>query len=359
MSPPVRAPRSAADVLADAALASVRGGKLALAHAQLSECLAALRRDSSRRRAAAALEATAELALAIGELEPAVEFHGAQERLLRESRAPVDPGASERRSATLERLRAAIGEERFAAAWSTSRTTRFPREFYVSRSRDWLRGLAPSDLRASVGNGGSASDPSLSGDGDPGTTALLVRRARDGDSAAVEQLATRYMEPLRRFGHGRLPAKARDLMDTDDLVQVTVVRALDRLDQFHAGARGRFFAYLRAILANKVRDEIRRLARRPRGEALSESTPSPHPAPLEELIEAEALDAYRTARDGLPAKQRRALALRIECGFTYEEVARAVGCPSANAARMLVSRALTRMGQLLRASGHAAGDGRR
>ena len=39
--------------------------------------------------------------------------------------------------------------------------------------------------------------------------------------------------------------------------------------------------------------------------------------------------------------------LRIELGFTHQEVADAIGAPSANAARMLVSRALVRLAELM------------
>ena len=40
---------------------------------------------------------------------------------------------------------------------------------------------------------------------------------------------------------------------------------------------------------------------------------------------------------------REAIIARVELGFTYEEVAAALGKPSANAARMAVERALVRL----------------
>ena len=55
----------------------------------------------------------------------------------------------------------------------------------------------------------------------------------------------------------------RDLNDTDDLVQVTLVKALSRLDDFDSAGPGAFLAYLRMALLNQVRDEIRRHQRRP------------------------------------------------------------------------------------------------
>ncbi len=39
--------------------------------------------------------------------------------------------------------------------------------------------------------------------------------------------------------------------------------------------------------------------------------------------------------------------MRIEFGYTYPEIAEALGRPSANAARMAVSRALLRLGEVI------------
>ena len=53
------------------------------------------------------------------------------------------------------------------------------------------------------------------------------------------------------------------MVDTDDLVQVAVLRALNKVGRFEPHREGAFLAYLRRILLNAVRDEIRRVARRP------------------------------------------------------------------------------------------------
>src|SRR4029077_575300 len=54
----------------------------------------------------------------------------------------------------------------------------------------------------------------------------LVERAKTGDSNALNDLFARYLPSLRRWASGRLPRWTRDVMDTDDLVQETVVRAV-------------------------------------------------------------------------------------------------------------------------------------
>src|SRR5688572_11599302 len=98
--------------------------------------------------------------------------------------------------------------------------------------------------------------------GDPApdleTTAQLLAWVREGDPAACERLVTRYLPMLRRWAHGRLPGHARALADTDDLVQVTLIRALGRVREFESSREGAFLAYLRRILLNAIRGEIRR-----------------------------------------------------------------------------------------------------
>ena len=55
---------------------------------------------------------------------------------------------------------------------------------------------------------------------------------RSGDDTALGTLVERYLIPLRRWASGRLPAWARDLRDTDDIVQDTLMATLRHLDGF-------------------------------------------------------------------------------------------------------------------------------
>src|SRR6476620_10404692 len=95
------------------------------------------------------------------------------------------------------------------------------------------------------------------------TTFDLVERAKTGDSEALNDLFARYLPPLRRWASGRLPRWTRDLMDTDDLVQETVFRAVKRIDRFESRHEGALQAYLRQAIVNRIRDELRRNKRAP------------------------------------------------------------------------------------------------
>ena len=179
------------------------------------------------------------------------------------------------------------------------------------------------------------------------STATLLQLVRHGDRPARERLAARYLQVLRRLAHGRLPLRARDLVDTDDLVQVTLVRALDHVEEFEPRHEGAFLAYMRRILLNQIRDEIRRVARRPARSELEGDLPALDRSPLEEAIGRETVERYEAILDQLKEEQREAIILRLELGFTYQQIAEALGRDSPNAVRMMVTRALVRLGEQL------------
>lgn len=183
---------------------------------------------------------------------------------------------------------------------------------------------------------------------DLGSTLALVERAREGDRAALEQIADRYRVALTRFAHGRLPAHARGLSDTSDLVQVAIVRMLDRLEGFEPSFKGALLAYLRLAVLNQVRDEVRRARRRPATEPLSLSLPCPGPDPLQQVIRDEERERYDAALAALPGEQQRAFLMRLEMDCSYREIAEALGRPTEEAARSLVRRAIAAMAESLR-----------
>ena len=178
-------------------------------------------------------------------------------------------------------------------------------------------------------------------------TAVLLNRARGGDLVAREELFERFVPVLRRWAHRRLPLHARDLNETSDLVQITLLRALNRIGEFEARGEGAFLGYLRRILLNVVREEIRRSARRGPHESLDETLASPYASLAEQVIGIEQMERYQRALEALSEEQQQAVLLRIEFGYTYEQIAEAVGKPSPDAARMTVVRAIKELSQLI------------
>jgi RNA polymerase sigma-70 factor (ECF subfamily) len=179
------------------------------------------------------------------------------------------------------------------------------------------------------------------------STMVLLDRIRVGDAIARELLLTRYLPILRAWAHGRLPAHARGLADTDDVVQVTLLRALNRLHEFEYRHEGAFLSYLRQGVLNAVRQEIRRARRRPTGELLDDAHADETASVVEQAIGREMLERYETELMGLVPDRREAVILRFEFGLSYPEIAEAMGRPSPNAARMLVVRGLAQLAERL------------
>jgi RNA polymerase sigma factor (sigma-70 family) len=176
------------------------------------------------------------------------------------------------------------------------------------------------------------------------STVDLLARARSGDSLAADALFRRYLPPLRRWARGRLPRYARDLLETEDIVQETMVHAFRRLENFELRHDGALHAYLRQAVVNRIRDEVRRAQRRPLAEELkTQEHEDQGMSPLEEAIGQEALERYEQALARLREDDRQAIVARVELGLSYADVAVALGRPTADAARMAVARALVRL----------------
>ena len=169
-------------------------------------------------------------------------------------------------------------------------------------------------------------------------TEQLLRRIRAGEDAARQALYERCLPLLQRWAHGRLPVRLRDIADTDDLVQVTLLRALNRLDEFESSRSGCFLAYLRQILLNEVRAELRkRKIEKLDPDELSLADESA--SIVEQLVGQERLRAYETALASLEREEQALIVMRIEFGLSYKEIALDTGL-TPDAVRMRVNRAL-------------------
>ena len=97
------------------------------------------------------------------------------------------------------------------------------------------------------------------------------------------------------MGEGRLPQWARDVADTDDLVQDTLLQTFKRIGDFEARGVGALQAYLRQAILNRVRDELRKKGRRPEATELDGLEVDRGLSPLEEAIGRESIERYERA----------------------------------------------------------------
>ena len=129
------------------------------------------------------------------------------------------------------------------------------------------------------------------------------------------------------------------MADTEDLVQESLLEGIRRIDHFESRHEGAFLAYLRQILVNKLRAELRR----PRSQNYHENhenLDSVKALPLLDDLDREAFLDYEKALSQLKSKAREAIILRFEFGLSFGEMAAVMGKASADAARMSVNRAL-------------------
>jgi RNA polymerase sigma-70 factor (ECF subfamily) len=174
-------------------------------------------------------------------------------------------------------------------------------------------------------------------------TIELVVRARTGDRQAVEALLQRSVPQLKRWAHGKLPAAARNTLDTGDLVQETVLHVLRRLDSFQPRHVGAMQAYLRQSVLNRIRDEVRKIGRHPASCELPDDMPSEEPSPLEQAVKEEAVSRYHEALIRQRPRDRQLVVARIEAQWSHDEIARHFNLPTPDAARMAVARAFNRL----------------
>jgi len=123
---------------------------------------------------------------------------------------------------------------------------------------------------------------------------------------------------LRRFAR----ALARDAHDADDLVQVAVERALQRLNQFRAGTR--LDSWMFGIIRNAWIDETR--SRRRRDKVLVPEELGEHVADAASEAHIQRL-SLEAAMERLPEEQRLAVALVLVEGLAYKEAAEVLEVP--------------------------------
>ncbi len=131
-------------------------------------------------------------------------------------------------------------------------------------------------------------------------------------------------------------------------MQETLIQAFRKVHGFEIRGEGAFQAWLRQILLNRIRQEIRRASRRPQADELDSHVEDERTTPLEAAVGRQALERYEAALGRLKASDRDIIIARVELGQTNDEIAAAFGKPSANAARMAVERALFRLAREMR-----------
>jgi RNA polymerase sigma-70 factor (ECF subfamily) len=173
----------------------------------------------------------------------------------------------------------------------------------------------------------------------------LVIRANRGDGPALDALLARYLPRLQRWAHGRLPPAARGALQTQDLVQDTLMKVIERLPSFNPRHEGAFQGYVRTALLNRVRDLARQHQRRGPSVPLESDLAGEECSPLELAVGQQTLERYEAALDRLRPDDKALIVARIELDLPYAEIAAMFEKPSVAAAQVALSRALVKLAE--------------
>jgi RNA polymerase sigma-70 factor, ECF subfamily len=173
------------------------------------------------------------------------------------------------------------------------------------------------------------------------TESALLERARAGDMDAREQLVRLHLDDVYRLTYRVLGD--REL--AQDAAQDAMVNALRALDRFRGDASLR--TWLLRIALNAARSVgRRRVRRREVSLVLASEEPSRDADPAVRVEERMEVDRVDRLLQKLPPKQRLAVALRVQQGLSYAEIAATLGC-SEGAARVNYHLGVKRLRGLL------------
>jgi len=168
----------------------------------------------------------------------------------------------------------------------------------------------------------------------------LVESARRGDRDAFEELVAAHEERLRRAVGKRLQ-RGMSPLDADEIVQETIVRALESLARFEWRGEGSFYAWLSAISRHVMLKLAKRVAR-DRVLELPDAVPGHDDSPSRALRRDERFDRLECALANLPPDYREVLRLsRIE-RLKVKEIALRMD-RSEHAVKHLIARAIRKL----------------
>ena len=193
---------------------------------------------------------------------------------------------------------------------------------------------------------------------DPTPDQILVQRVQRGDQVAFELLVMKYQRRIFRL----IMRFIRDPALAEDVAQETFLRAYRAIPQFRGESQ--FYTWLYRIAVNTAKKTLAEGAREVslRDGSTEDGETSSVDEHLSDLETPEAVLAGRqvvrtvnAAIDELPEDLRTAIALREIEGMSYEDIARAMGCP-VGTVRSRIFRAREAIARRLRPLlGHKAG----
>src|SRR5438093_6107956 len=150
---------------------------------------------------------------------------------------------------------------------------------------------------------------------------ILVTRAKDGDTRALEALCERHAPRVERLAAHIL----RDPEDARDAAQESLAKLCVRIKQFRGESQ--FSTWLHRLVVNTCRDVANRRRARPWVELVEDRRVSSEPDPQRAAEASELRAELCEELAGLPADQARVVVLKDALGFSFEEISSGTGMP--------------------------------
>jgi RNA polymerase sigma-70 factor (ECF subfamily) len=174
----------------------------------------------------------------------------------------------------------------------------------------------------------------------------LLREARAGSGQALDDLFREVGPPLLALIRFRLGPLLRRRIDSQDVLQATLLKAFARLDQFEGSGTNTLMGWLAVIARNEIRDQAayhRRERRDVAAEVPIDNQIERLEANIRTLVRKLELDEQQArlerALDVLKPEHREVILLRKYEDLSFEEIGNRLG-KTPDAARMLLARAM-------------------
>ena len=181
---------------------------------------------------------------------------------------------------------------------------------------------------------------------DAGASQTLLDAARTGSEEAKEALLARYAGRLLALIRLRMGPSLRAHLESQDLLQATLLKSYTRLRDFRGEDPAALMAWLAAIARHEVADQAdfqrrqrRDLARETSLGAEAEAVPAPVRSALSQAIWSEQSARLESALEALPGQHREVIVLRKLEELSFAEIGERLG-RSEDACRMLFARAM-------------------
>ena len=152
----------------------------------------------------------------------------------------------------------------------------------------------------------------------------MISRCQQGDQEALKEIFDKYHKKVYSIAYGVVRQREEAL----DIVQDVFIKLFRSIKNFKG--KSHFYTYLYRMVMNTAIDHKRKAGKQFMPSLDEEGSFQPsddvEKGPEKVLLQKELEERVKLAMDKLPAEQKAALIFRDVEGFSYQEMAEAMGC---------------------------------